>query len=130
MKASLLISILVLTGSLFAGSKEKHTGIYQLIETRKGETSCCVIVIQLHKLTFEESIGEKELSIRDGKYTREMKGIMTWIVDKSGKKLIIKFKKGMGGFGSGNEVTEVIEPSAFLGEENETFVASIPTDPL
>ena len=59
-----------------------------------------------------------------------MKGIMTWSVDKSRKRLVIKFKKGMGDFGTGNAVTVKIESSAFLGEQNELFLASIPTDPL
>ena len=131
MKASLLISIfLVLNGILFAGPKDKLTGIYQLIETRNGKTSCWGIVIQLRRLSLEESIGEKELSITDAKYIREMKGIMTWSVDKSRKRLVIKFKKGMGDFGTGNAVTVKIESSAFLGEQNELFLASIPTDPL
>jgi hypothetical protein len=130
MKTSLMITIFVLHSILIAGPKDKITGINQLIETRDGKTSCWGIVIQLHRLTFEESIGEKELSITDVKYSRELKGMMTWSVDKSRKILVIKFKKGMGDFGTGDAVTIKIESSAFLGEQNETFIASIPTDPL
>jgi hypothetical protein len=38
---------------------------------------------------------------------------MTWHVSPDGKQLIIKFKPGMGDFGTGNWVTVQIDCSAF-----------------
>jgi hypothetical protein len=39
---------------------------------------------------------------------------MKWSVDRSGKQLVIKFKPGMGDFGTGNTVQVQIDRSAFV----------------
>jgi len=58
---------------------------------------------------------------------------MKWSVDRTGKKLVIKFKPGMGDFGTGNTVEVQIDRSAFLlpmPSPDNRFDWSIGTDPL
>jgi hypothetical protein len=71
--------------------------------------------------------------IREGKHGHDLKGIMNWSVDRIGRKLVIKFKPGMGDFGTGNTVEVQIDRSAFLlsmPSSDNRFDWSIGTDPL
>jgi hypothetical protein len=122
--------LLIFSNLVFADSKLRGGNISQLIETRGGKTSCWGIVITLDKLTFKRTIDDDEITVVDSKYNRDMKDIMTWSVDKLGKRLIIKFRVGMGDFGTGNQVTVTIRNHAFAGEPMQNFTGSIPTDPL
>ena len=74
-----------------------------------------------------------QIVIREGKYGRDLKGIMKWSVDRSGNQLVIKFKPGMGDFGTGNTVEVTIDRSAFqltMPSPSNRFKWSISTDPL
>lgn len=58
---------------------------------------------------------------------------MSWRVGRGGKRLVIKFKSGMGDFGSGNSVEVQIDRSAFargVESPNSRFEWSINTDVL
>jgi hypothetical protein len=58
---------------------------------------------------------------------------MNWSVDRNGKKLVIKFKPGMGDFGTGNTVEVQIDRSAFrlpVPSPDNRFDWLIGTDPL
>ncbi|HLX12780.1 MAG TPA: hypothetical protein VKS81_08200 [Bacteroidota bacterium] len=81
-------------------------------------------------MKFNRTIGIDELDIRDGKYVRDMKPILIWEVSKNGKSLVIKFKPGMGDFGSGNDVTVRINGSAFTTNPEQTYVFALSTDRL
>ena len=108
-------------------------GISQLVEKRAGRISCWGVIIQLGKTRFEKRIREEQIEIDDAKYGRELKGMMTWRVEQGGKRLIIKFKAGMGDFGSGNRVEVRIDRSAFVESimsPNNRFEWSIDTDVL
>jgi len=130
MKKLVIICLVLLNSVVYAGLKTHTAGVFQLIETRNGRTACWGVVVQLDKFTFEETIGPNELSLVDAKYNRELKELMTWTVDKSKKMLTVKFKSGMGDFGSGNAVTLVLKPGVFPADENQGFSISLPTDPL
>src|ERR1039458_5058512 len=125
MKKLVIICLVLLSSVVYAGLKTHTAGVFQLIETRNG-TACWGFVVQLDKLSFEETIGPGELSLVDAKYNRELKDIMTWTVDKSKKVLTVKFKPGMGDFGSGNTVTFVLKPGVFPADENQGFSISLP----
>lgn len=58
---------------------------------------------------------------------------MKWSVDRSGKKLVIKFKPGMGDFGTGNTIRVQVDRSAFVApmqSPDNRFDWSINTDIL
>ena len=108
-------------------------GISQLVENREGRISCWGVIIQPGNLRFREMISPNQIMIRDAKHGRDLREMMTWGVDRNGKRLIIKFKPGMGDFGSGNAVEVQIEGSAFRGRiasGNDHFRWSINTDVL
>jgi hypothetical protein len=79
-------------------------------------------------LSFKKTVKANALSIIEQKHNRDEKNIMTWHVDKSGKKLTIKFKKGCGDFGTGNIVDIIIKPSAISTPHSEDIKLSITTD--
>jgi hypothetical protein len=85
-------------------------------------------VVQLKQFAFNKSVADSELSIIDEKYSRDLKGLMTWSVDKSRNKLAIKFKKGCGDFGTGEMVKVTIRSSALVGSQKEDIKLSISTD--
>ena len=79
-------------------------------------------------MSFNKTVKANELSIIEQKHDREEKNIMTWRVDKYGKKLTIKFKKGCGDFGTGNIVDITIKSSAIIGSQKENIKLSISTE--
>lgn len=104
-------------------------GIHQLIETRdKWGEACWGLIIQLDTLTFADTIRQDQLSIIEAKHSSECNSMMKWTVDKSHKKLTIKFKPGMGDFGSGNYVAVAINPSAFAVKPIQPIYYNISTD--
>ena len=130
MKKLVVLCLVLLSAVVNAGLRTHNAGVFQLIETRNGRTACWGLVVQLDKLSFEETIGPNELSLVDVKYNRELKDMITWTVDKSKKTLTVKFKPGMGDFGSGNAVTILLKPGVFPADENQGLSLSLPTDPL
>lgn len=108
-------------------------GIYQLVEKRAGRTSCWGIVIQLARTRFKRTISKEQIEIRDGKYSRDLREIMNWRTERSRRRLIIKFKPGMGDFDTGDRVEIRINRSAFAGpmtSGNNYFTWVIDTDVL
>jgi hypothetical protein len=111
----------------------KPAGISQLVENRKGRVTCSGVIIQLRNLRFRDTINPNQIMIREAKHGRDIREMMTWSVDRNGKRLVIRFKPGMGDFGSGNVVEIQIQRSAFtkLGSSgNNHFRWSIDTDIL
>jgi hypothetical protein len=128
MRYFFLIVCLLFANTLTATSPKIQASIQRIVETRKGVKSCWGVVIQLKKLSFNKSIASNELSIIEAKHSSDLKDIMIWSVDKSRKKLTIKFKKGCGDFGSGNMVEVIIKSSALAGSQKENITLSISTD--
>jgi hypothetical protein len=123
-----LIGCILFANTIIAASPKPLATIQRIVETRKGQKSCWGVVIQLKKFLFNKSIASNELSIVEAKHSSDLKDIMTWNVDKSRKKLTIKFKKGCGDFGSGNMVEVIIKSSSIAGSQQENIKLSISTD--
>jgi len=95
------------------GSDRPSPGITQYVETRGGRISCWGVAIHLDRLTFRDTISADALVITEAKHHGDLRELMTWRVGGSGKHLLIQFKPGMGDFGSGNEITVVLDEAAF-----------------
>lgn len=108
-------------------------GIFQIIEKRAGRTSCRGVVIQLRGMRFKRSVAADQIRIIEGKYGRDLSALMSLRVTPDGKRLVIRFKPGLGDFGTGNVVQVEIERSAFVApiqSVNLKFSWSISTDIL
>lgn len=90
-------------------------GISQLVESRAGKTSCWGVMIHLRKLRFKPNVGRDEIEIQEAKHGNDFRDSMTWRVDEGGRRLVIKFKPGLGDFGSGDNITIRVHGSAFTG---------------
>jgi len=103
-------------------------GISQFVENRNGQVSVWGVNIQLDRLSFNEKIMPNQIRIVDHKYSRDLKDIMIWSVSKNRKSLDIRFKPGMGDFGTGNAVTIYLDASCIAGQQDQLFEWTIPTD--
>lgn len=95
--------------------------------------SCRGVIIRLGNSRFRESINPEQIIIREAKHGRDLRGAMSWRVERNGKRLVIKFKPGAGDFGSGNSVEVQVDRSAFAGHvesPNTRFEWSVNTDVL
>lgn len=108
--------------------QSQPAGIFQFVENRNGRVSVWGIDIQLRRLSFNPQIMPNQIKIIDHKYNRDLKDIMTWSVAKDKKSLHIRFRPGMGDFGSGNAVTVYVDSSAIVGQKEQSFEWTIPTD--
>lgn len=108
-------------------------GIYQLIEIRNGRKSCWGVVIQLSQMRFNKKVMPNQIMISEAKHGHELSGIMNWHVSRDAKRLVIRFKRGAGDFGSGNAVDVRIERAAFVASAlslNDYYGWSVSTDLL
>jgi hypothetical protein len=127
-----LVLVAVVPMAVPADRSRQGGRISQLVEVREGRLSCWGVTIELDQTTFNPIITSEQLSVTDGKYGRDLKDLMVWEVDRSGKMLTIRFKPGRGDFGTGNVVNIGVHTSAFarppaiVGE----VTWSIATDPL
>jgi len=108
----------------------RHAGIEHFVEVRGGRESVWGVNIHLDRLSFRPQVKPNEIKIVDGKRGRDLKPLMTWSVSRDRKTLGIRFKPGMGDFGTGNAVTVHIEKSALEGYSgvNNRFEWSMLTD--
>ncbi|HEY2975647.1 MAG TPA: hypothetical protein VGJ48_24245 [Pyrinomonadaceae bacterium] len=116
---ALLIAIFVMDGAVLGSSghravRDTSAGISQLIEDRNGRATCWGVVIQLRDMTFQRSINANQIKVVEGKHGHNLTHLMTWNIDRKGKRLTIKFKAHAGDFGAGNLVQVDIERSAFV----------------
>lgn len=131
---SILLSFTILSASSMAQSNRaplSAAGITQLVENRGGRVSCWGVVIQLGNSRFRQTINPNQIVIREAKHDHDLRSTMTWYVGQNGKRLVIKFKPGMGDFGSGNRVEVQVDRSAFVGQiesSNDRYDWSIDTD--
>jgi hypothetical protein len=141
LRAGLISSLIVLLSAMLvqvSGVQTKRVphdpaGISQLVENRDGQVSCWGVRIQLGKLRFRHNISPNQIIIREAKHGHDLREMMTWSVEQNAKQLLIRFKPGMGDFGTGNAVEVQIEGSAFIGpisSGNNHFRWSIDTDVL
>ena len=112
MKTTLLLLVVLITG--WASRSTRPPGICQFVETRAGRLSVWGVDVQLERLSFQPEISDDQIVIREGKYGRDLRGIMEWSVSDDRKRLRIRFRPGMGGFGSGNGVTVHVDKSAIV----------------
>lgn len=130
-----LLSAMLVQVSAVQTKRVPHdpAGISQLVENRDGQVSCWGVRIQLGKLRFRHNISPNQIIIREAKHGHDLTEVMTWNVEQNAKQLLIRFKPGMGDFGTGNAVEVQIERSAFIGpisSGNNHFRWSIDTDVL
>ena len=138
LKVSLLILISLTSLSASGMPQSKHmprspTVITQLVENRGGRVSCWGIIIQPGNMRFRRTVHPDQIVIREAKHGHDLREIMAWRVEQNGKRLVIKFKPGMGDFGSGNGVLVQVDSSAFVGQivsPNNRLEWSIKTDVL
>jgi hypothetical protein len=126
-KRLIILTICLLLLVSFATTESQPAGISQFIEDRNGQVSVWGVDIQLRRLSFNRKIMPNQIRIIDHKYNRDLKDMMTWSVSKDGKILQIRFKPGMGDFGTGNTVTVYLDSSAFIGQP-DSYEWTIPTD--
>jgi len=137
-----LISLLFCLAAAFAPASGKSrpnrlppmpAGINQLVEKRGGRVSCWGVVIRLGNSRFSDVIRPEQILIREAKHGHDLRNVMSWRVGQNGKRLVIRFKPGMGDFGSGNRVEVLIDRSALSGgveSQNGRLEWSIETDVL
>jgi hypothetical protein len=141
LKAGLISSLIVLLSAMLvqvSGVQPKRVphqpvGIFQLVENRDGQVLCWGVTIRLGKLRFRHNISPNQIIIRDAKRGHDLRKLMRWSVEENGRQLLIRFKAGLGDFGSGNAVEVQIERSAFIGpisSRDNHFRWSIDTDVL
>jgi hypothetical protein len=85
-----------------------------LTEIRQGKQSCWGIVIDFDDARFKTKISSEQLKIYEAKHGTSLLRLMTWHVSRDGKQLIIKFKPGMGDFGTGNRAEVTLYKTAFI----------------
>ena len=85
-----------------------------LTEIRGGKKSCWGIVIDFDDARFKTRISSQQLKIYEAKHGSSLLRLMTWRVSREGKQLTIKFKPGMGDFGTGNRAEITLYKTAFL----------------
>ena len=108
-------------------SPETPAGIFQLI----ARNECRGVIIRLSKTRLKKEITAAQIKITESKHGHDLREIMDWRVNRDGKQIVIRFKPGKGGFGSGNSVEIEIDRSAFArlaGSGNVTFRWIIETD--
>lgn len=101
--------------------------IFQL----NARNECRGVVIRLCKTRLKKEITTAQIKITEAKHGHDLRDIMDWRVNRDGKQIVIRFKPGKGGFGSGNSVEIEIDRSAFArlaGSGNVRFRWVIETD--
>jgi hypothetical protein len=128
----LLVLLPAVTMAVAADRSRQGGRISQVVEAREGRLSCWAVTIELDQTKFNPNITSEQISVTDSKYGRDLKDMMMWEVDRSGKVLTIRFKPGRGDFGTGNGVNISVHAAAFAHPPAVVGVVtwSIATDPL
>ena len=113
------------------GETRRRGGIEQAVELRDGAETVRGVDIHLGGQSFLSEVKPDEIEIVESKYGRDIKALMTWSVSPDRKTLSIRFKPGMGDFGSGNAVTVRLRKSALENPAGpgDRLEWSIDTDP-
>ena len=91
----------------------ERAGVYQLVHERAGRRSCWGVVIRLNYPALRSTIQPSQIEVHDAKHDSDLRGLMEWRVDETGRRLTVQFKDGKGDFGSGNSVRVCLARSAF-----------------
>ena len=88
------------------------------------------VQITLHDSRFKPTIARGELHVAEEKHGSDITEMMQWSTSDDGARLSIRFKPGMGDFGSGNTITVRVARSALLRYEQPNEPEwTISTDP-
>lgn len=109
-------------------SSTSYGTISQIVQSRNHRKSCWGVVIHLKNLHFKNSISAAELTITEAKHSSDLRPLMVWNVMKSKRALTIKFKQGMGDFGTGNFTIIHIDSTAIVGSPKGGLEFAISTD--
>jgi hypothetical protein len=132
----LIITAVAVTAMPLAFAQPWHlsqpggSGIWQLLEEHNGKASCIGAVIQLARLTFPITLEASALEITEAKHSSHLNGLMQWKVDPTQKRLTIRFRPGMGDFGTGNRVEIRIKRGTLEPGSPGVLIWVIETDPL
>lgn len=121
-KIIILLSSLTIFYPLYA--KQPETRIEKLIEVRGGNTSVWGIRMELGKYSIRKNIALSEVRVIEAKHSRDISKLMEIFTNDDRNILIIRFKPGMGDFGSGNSVKITI-PKKLIKKTTE-----LPSDGL
>jgi hypothetical protein len=107
-----------------------NSGIGQLIETRDGRRGVWGVVVTVHDCRFSDQLTAAHLRIVEKKHGSDITALMIWSVSHDKTQLVIRFKDGMGDFGSGNSVTVHVARGALIGYDQANDPGwTISTDP-
>jgi hypothetical protein len=84
-----------------------------LTETRDGKKSCWGVVLHFEDARFKPKISPYQLKIYEAKHGTSLLRLMTWRVSRDRKELVIKFKRGRGDFGTGNQAEITLYKTVF-----------------
>jgi hypothetical protein len=84
-----------------------------LTELRGGKKSCWGIVINFDDARFAKNVRPDQLTVFEAKHGANLLNLMMWRVSPDRKRLTIKFKRGTGDFGTGNQVAITLYKTAF-----------------
>ena len=113
-KVIIFLLLSLITGCVSV--QRPSAGIAQFIETRSGKLSVWGVDVRLDHLRFRPEVRRDQIAILDGKRSLDLRRLMRWTVTPDGKCLQIRFKPGMGDFGTGNGVTIHVQKSAIISQ--------------
>jgi hypothetical protein len=110
-----LLTILVSASAAWAqpGPLKYQLATSCVTEIRGGKKSCWGVIVKFDDALFNKRVRRNQLKIFESKHGANLLNLMTWRTSRDGKQLTIKFKPGMGDFGTGNPAEITLYKSAF-----------------
>jgi hypothetical protein len=130
MRTTAALALGIAVGAGCASEPPRPAGIHRIVEVRDGTESVQEVEIRLDRLAFRPQIAADQIRIVDAKYGHDLRLIVAWSVSDDRKGLRVRFKPGLGDFGTGNGVTVRVDPSAIDGDRGagDRFAWTIQTD--
>ena len=88
-------------------------------ESRGGKKSCWGIIVKSADARFKKRVQQSQLKIFESKHGANLINLMTWRTSRDRKQLTIKFKRGTGDFGTGNQAEITLYKRAFSLPPND-----------
>ena len=82
-------------------------------ESRGGKKSCWGVIVKFYDARFNRRVQRSQLKIFESKHGANLINLMTWRTSRDRKQLTIKFKRGTGDFGTGNQAEITLYKTAF-----------------
>jgi hypothetical protein len=88
------------------------------------------VIIQLARFRFPATIDQSAIEITEAKHNQLLNSLMEWKVDSTRKRLTIRFRPGMGDFGTGNRIQVRVMPRGLEPPSTGPLMWVIGTDPI